>query len=250
MTPLASRLRASLQRTGHFLFRTRNFLFPAVFLALLVLFPPPRERPHAGLEIAIGLALVVAGQGVRVVTIGFAYVKRGGKRGRIYAGDLVTEGIFSHCRNPMYLGNLFVVFGAFVMAGNPLGLAAGGSLFLFAYAAIVLAEEDYLRGRFGEAYHDYCARVPRFLPRLRGLAATLRPLPFDGRKIIAKEHGTIYLNLMLAVGLLAYGAFRGSDAELRRKMPALVAIAVFGTLAYALARVAKKRTEWLRPKES
>ena len=239
-----TRLRTSLEKAGHFLFRTRNALFPAAFLATVALLPPPRERPHAAAEIAIGLALLLAGQGLRVVTIGFAYIKRGGKDGRIYAQGLVTGGIFAHCRNPMYAGDLLAVFGLLVTAGNPYGLAAGGALFLLAYMAIILAEETYLTGRFGNEYRDYCARVPRLLPRLKGLLATLRPLAFDGRKVVSKEHGTLYLNLMLAVGILAYGAHRAGDLD--RRLPALAAVAVAGTLGYVLARVAKKKTAWLK----
>jgi protein-S-isoprenylcysteine O-methyltransferase Ste14 len=237
-------LRAAAEGAGHFLFRTRNLLFPAAFLAVVALLPPPRERPHAAAEIAIGLALLAAGQGLRVITIGFAYIKRGGKDGRIYAPGLVTEGIFAHCRNPMYAGNLLAVFGLLVTAGNPKGLALGGAAFLLAYTSIVLAEETYLAGRFGDEYRAYCGRVPRFLPRLRGFLATLRPLAFDWRKVVSKEHGTLYLNLMLAVGVLACALHR--QGALEPRLPALVAAAGAGTLLYAVARVAKKKTAWLK----
>lgn len=37
-----------------------------------------------------------------------------------------------------------------------------------AHASVVYVEEPELRRRFGQAYADYCARVPRWLPRLRG----------------------------------------------------------------------------------
>ena len=237
-------LRASFEKAGHFLFRTRNFLFPAAFLAVVALLPPPRDRPHMAAEITIGLSLLVAGQAIRVVTIGFAYIKRGGKGGRIFARGLVTEGVFAHCRNPMYAGNLLAVFGLLVTAGNPYGLAAGGALFLLAYLSIILAEETYLAGRFGDEYRRYCARAPRLLPRLRGLLATLRPLAFDGRKVVSKEHGTLYLNLMLAVGILVYGAHRAGDLD--RGLPVLAAVAAVGTLGYLVARIAKKKTTWLK----
>ncbi len=235
-------LRDSLERAGHFLFRTRNLLFPAAFLAVVAIFPPPRVRPHADAETAIGLALLAAGQGLRVLTIGFRYIKRGGKDGRIFAQGLVTGGVFAHCRNPMYEGNLLAVFGLLAIAGNPIGLAAGVALFLLAYTAIVLAEETYLAGRFGDEYRDYRARVPRFLPRLRGMMATLKPLPFDWRRVVAKEHGTLYLNLMLALGVLAYAGHRAGGIA----VPPLAAVAALGTIGYLAARVAKKKTTWLR----
>jgi len=232
-----------MERVGHVLFRTRNALFPALFLATVALLPPPRERPHLPAEIAVGLALLLMGQTLRVVTIGFAYIKRGGKGGRIYASGLVTGGLFAHCRNPMYAGNLLAVSGLLVLAGNPCGLAAGAAFFLLAYASVILAEETYLAQRFGDDYRRYCERVPRLLPRFRGLLATLRPLAFDGKKVVSKEHGTLYLNLMLATGILAYGAHRAG--RLGSSWPLLASITGLGTIGYLAARFAKKRTSWL-----
>jgi protein-S-isoprenylcysteine O-methyltransferase Ste14 len=236
-------LRAPFEAAGHLLFRTRNALFPAAFLAVLLLFPPPRQ-PAGPAWLASGLALLSLGQGIRVLTIGLAYIKRGGKDGRIYASGLVTGGVFAHSRNPMYLGNLLALLGLLALAGSPLALAAGGAFFLLAYMSIVLAEETYLLGRFGEEYRTYRTRVPRFLPRLRGARATLRH-PFDWRKVVSKEHGTLYLNVMLAAGVLAYAAKRAGDLD-GRIVP-LAAVAAAATLLYAFARIAKKRTAWLRP---
>jgi protein-S-isoprenylcysteine O-methyltransferase Ste14 len=236
-------LRAPLEAIGHFLFRTRNALFPAAFLAVVLLFPPPPE-PARPAWLAAGLALLALGQALRVLTIGLAYIKRGGKDGRIYASGLVTGGVFAHSRNPMYLGNLLALLGLLALSGSPVALAAGGAFFLLAYLSITLAEETYLLGRFGDEYRSYCARVPRFLPHPRGALKTLAH-PFDWRKVVSKEHGTLYLNVMLAALVLAYAAHREGDLD-RRLVP-LAAVAIAATAGYAFARVAKKRTAWLRP---
>jgi hypothetical protein len=135
------------------------------------------------------------------------------------------------------------VLGLLVLAGNATGLAVGAAFFAIAYTSILLAEETYLQGRFGDEYRAYCARVPRLVPRLRGLVTTLRPLAFDWRKVVAKEHGTLYLNLMLATGILALSAQRGG--RLDPTWPALASIALLGTAGYVVARIAKKRTTWL-----
>ncbi len=236
-----TKLRASLERAGHFLFRTRNAVFPLVFGAVVLLFPPVPPGPP---WLAAGLALLALGQGIRILTIGLAYIKRGGKDGRIYASGLVTGGVFAHSRNPMYLGNLLALLGLLALTGNPVALAAGGAFFLVAYLSITLAEETYLLGRFGDEYRAYCARVPRFLPRPKGALATLGH-PFDWRKVVSKEHGTIYLNVMLAAAVLAYASYRAGDLD-RHALP-LAAVAFLATAGYALARIAKKRTAWLRP---
>ena len=50
---------------------------------------------------------------------------------------------------------------------NYLGLYLITALTMAALYLIVLLEERELRERFGPAYADYSARVPRFIPRRR-----------------------------------------------------------------------------------
>ena len=102
---------------GNFLFRHRNALFPFACVLLLLPGPPLFANPFA----AVGVGAVVAtmGQLVRVATIGLRYIVRGGRGGRVYADDLVTDGMYRLCRNPMYVGNVLLVIGL-AMAANSL----------------------------------------------------------------------------------------------------------------------------------
>jgi protein-S-isoprenylcysteine O-methyltransferase Ste14 len=58
-----------------------------------------------------------------------------------------------------------------MIGGLALAWSSIGVLLLFllamplAHAQVVLLEEPLLRKRFGEAYVDYCRRVPRWIPR-------------------------------------------------------------------------------------
>lgn len=75
---------------------------------------------------------------------------------------LVTDGIFAHVRNPMYLGFLTLTTGlSFVFAGEFLMLAALGLWFVL-HTGVVRREERYLTARFGDAYRDYMRQVPRY----------------------------------------------------------------------------------------
>lgn len=77
--------------------------------------------------------------------------------------DLVVQGIQHHIRHPLYGGGILILWG---LATNEGGVASAiwGTLYLIVGALI---EEKRLRRRFGQAYVDYCERVPRFIPRLR-----------------------------------------------------------------------------------
>ena len=80
---------------------------------------------------------------------------------------LVVEGPYRHVRNPMITGVLLMLLAEALLLRS---WALGGWLLVFAVGNAVyfpLFEEPGLRRRFGQAYLDYCAEVPRWIPRLR-----------------------------------------------------------------------------------
>ena len=185
---------------GNFLFHHRNKLFPAFYLLLLVPSPPVTSR--LGLIMALGFAVAAAGQAIRVGTIGLKYIIRGGRGRRVYAEDLVTEGIFAHCRNPLYVGNILIVAGLGLMSNSLLFNVVATPLFIFMYMAIVRAEEAFLRGKFGVAYDAYASDVNRWLPRLSGLSETFGSMEFNWRQVLIREYTTTYIWLSAAVLLV------------------------------------------------
>ena len=82
--------------------------------------------------------------------------------------ELLTEGPFRYCRNPMTLGTILAYLGVAVAAGT-----VGGALVVLALAGSLLVylkrfEEAELAERFGEAYLAYRREVPFIVPRLAG----------------------------------------------------------------------------------
>jgi protein-S-isoprenylcysteine O-methyltransferase Ste14 len=231
-------------RAGHAIFRHRDWVFPLVLLALGLAFAPAPPLGHwewDPLVDAIGIALAVSGQALRAVVIGLAYIRRGGKDKTIYADALVTEGVFAHSRNPLYVGNLLVLFGLFVIHGSPWVLLLGGAFFGTAYVLLVLSEEDYLRTRFGAAFDDYCRRVNRFLPSPRGFRDTVRGMRFDWARLVRKEYSSTFAWTSGAIALLAWEHLRQPDAAPRREIVVVALVAWLPiVIAWAAARIAKK----------
>jgi protein-S-isoprenylcysteine O-methyltransferase Ste14 len=182
-------------RAGNFFFRYRDAVSPTVFLSLLLITRPVRPYGSAELDLALdaaGLLLAGTGQALRIAVIGYAYIVRaGGGRGRVYAEDLVTMGLFGVSRNPLYLGNLFIYGGLIVIWNSPWMYAVAGPFYLLLYRSIVAAEEVFLRAKFGEGYEAYCRDVPRWLPRLRRLRTSLQGMSFNWRRVILKDYGTV-----------------------------------------------------------
>jgi protein-S-isoprenylcysteine O-methyltransferase Ste14 len=114
------------------------------------------------LRVAIGVALIAAGAALAIA--GRNIFVRSGTNVNPYqpALALVTTGVFAYVRNPTYTG---------------LGLMAGGIGIAFAadwvvvmvvpqmlliHFGVVRREERYLTAKFGEAYRNYLAAVPRY----------------------------------------------------------------------------------------
>lgn len=241
-------------RYGNVLFRYRNALFPAVLVALFVLFRPRYLRGSERLDVwvdALGLLVALKGQAIRVIVIGYVYILRGGRDHKVYAEDLVTGGFFAHARNPLYLGNVLILIGLFLIHGNPWVIGLGSAFFLSGYSAIVAAEEHYLAGKFGAAYPAYLEDVPRWLPRIRGLRHSLDGMEFNWRRVITKEYGSTFMwmggaILLLAQDTLAYHTWRERETQLRLLGVALGVLLV----AWGAARFLKKTGRLRRPSTS
>lgn len=79
--------------------------------------------------------------------------------------QLVTTGIFSRIRHPMYTSLLALAWGVFFQAPSWLGMAVAvfASFFLLLTAR---ADEMECLAYFGEPYRDYMARTRRFIPHV------------------------------------------------------------------------------------
>jgi protein-S-isoprenylcysteine O-methyltransferase Ste14 len=186
---------------GNFFFRYRNALFPLVFVLGSLLLRPQvmfgRLMMDRILSVA-GFVVALLGEAVRLITIGFQYIHRGGKDGKVYAGRLVCGGMYGVTRNPMYVGNGLISIGMTMLLGSPLGYLILIPFFLFVYQAIIAAEEAYLRDKFGSEYDDYALRVSRIIPSLSSISESFADMRFDWRRSIKKDLGTI---ASLTIGL-------------------------------------------------
>jgi len=84
---------------------------------------------------------------------------------------LITEGIYARIRHPRYV-QLLIALAGYALIANYLAAYLAVVLWVPAIFVIVLLEEKELRAHFGDAYDDYCRRVPRFLPKRQGDSAS------------------------------------------------------------------------------
>ena len=217
-------------------------MFPVACLPLFLQGP----EPFGDTLVATLLGAIVAalGQLIRAVTIGFRYVIRGGRGRRVYAEDLVTDGVYALVRNPMYVGNLLIVVGVAIAANSWATVLVGIPLAVFMYICIVAAEEEYLLGRFGEAFKAYCRDVPRWLPRPGALFHSSEPMQFRWRRLLVKEYGTPFGWITVIIGVTLFNFWYDGEWQARQVEIAVIAWAFALAVLFWLTawRLKKSRT--------
>jgi protein-S-isoprenylcysteine O-methyltransferase Ste14 len=234
---------------GNFFFKYRNVLFIFLYLALFIPSPPIFNEEVSGpvyylYPLSIGLFITISGQLIRGVTIALAYIVRGGRNKEVYADTLVTEGIFSHCRNPLYVGNILMLLGVGILINSLLFVAVFIPVFLFIYQAIVLAEEHFLRNKFGQQFNSYCQRVNRWLISFKNIGKTLSGMSFNGKRWLIKEYNTqtVWLAGIIVILLFKYPRLTYSDTDLRDEI--FIVLMTVLAIYYLTIRYLKKSGTW------
>lgn len=137
-----------------------------IVVALMAMCIRPRSifGRHEVIGTLVSLALVLLGLAGRAWAAGCA--GRHTRLARIEAPRLVTGGPYGYVRNPIYLASIFLGLGMVGLLGDPWMLVPCLAVFVFLYASIVPAEEEFLSAQFGLAYARYRENVPRLVPRL------------------------------------------------------------------------------------
>jgi len=241
-------LREELERQGNWLFRYRSYLpllgIPILILALRKSEYMERNFGHAVEEFwgFFSICISFLGLGIRCAVAG--YVPRGtsGKNTKSQVAEtLNSTGMYSIVRNPLYLGNFVINLGMILFIEVwwlALIVLCG---FWFYYERIILAEEEFLRKKFGSAFSEWAAKTPVFFPNF---AKWERPgLPFSFKTVLRREFSTFF-------SIIATFTFLGIAADIfaEGKFELGLAWAVLfitGLVIYLTLRILKKRTHKL-----
>ena len=129
------------------LFAAIFFLLPPLITALL---PQPRPPWPAPAGIVAGLALLAAMVSIRRK----ASHELGNAPALREKSGLVTAGIYSQIRNPIYLANLLMAT-AWALLFNGLHALLIVPIWFISHAVLILFEEKGLADEYGEEYQNY-----------------------------------------------------------------------------------------------
>ena len=194
-------LRDELKSQGDWMFRWRSYLpvliLPFLFASLINPGQPVVNPALGGSELLERIwdwscvALSFAGLLLRALII--ARIPKGTSGANTVkqsAKVLNTTGMYSLCRNPLYLGNFIIFLGVALFTGD-LWFALLASMFFWVYyERIIYAEEEFLRGEFGEEYEAWSKKTPAFFPKLGGW--TRPALPFCLRSVLRREFSPFF----------------------------------------------------------
>lgn len=225
-------------KIGSFFFHIRNYLFPFFYVILFV--PSPRIFNSFFTPLVLGLLILFSGLIIRQLTIGLVNINRAGKNRQVYADILHTDGLFSHSRNPLYLGNVLEILGLAILSNSLIFLVIMFPFFVFIYHSIIIAEEDFLYKKFNQEYLEYKKRVPRWLPNLKGISKTFKASYFNYKRVILKEYTTTFIALLSATLLIIKLYLSFYPKKFNISLPYFSTIIVFLILTYFIIRYLKK----------
>jgi len=241
--PLVEELEAS----GRWLFRWRSYL-PFVTLVLIFAsfgyFSYPFGNPLLD-QMWECFCLLVGFAGLAVWGLVAGYVPRrtsGRSTKEQVAETLNTTGMYSVVRNPLYLGNLLMGLSVALFLRVWWVPLIYVLCFMLYYERIILAEERFLREKFGAEYLAWASHTPAFLPRL---SQWQKPsLAFSWRTFVRREYQGAFGLIMAIFALeqltelyLAHGW----------QMDGMwIWIAGPGTCGYLITRFLHKKTNLLR----
>ena len=140
-------------------------------------------RPGSAADLALsaaGWAAFLAGAALRFSATLFV----GGRKRK----ELVVDGPYSVCRNPLYVASFLVGLSAALFLAAPVLLAGVLAAALVTALGTVPAEERDLRALHGAAFDAYCREVPRFWPRWsRFRAPGVVPVQWHGIALEARR---------------------------------------------------------------
>jgi protein-S-isoprenylcysteine O-methyltransferase Ste14 len=138
-----------------------------VALAAALMWVIARSSPSPGLPGGWPLAGVVLVAGAGLALAGVREFRRArttvNPMNPTRATELVSDGVYRHTRNPMYLGFAIMLAGWGIALGSAAALTGVGLFVLAVDRLQIVPEEAALERLFGERYLAYRSRVRRWL---------------------------------------------------------------------------------------
>lgn len=164
-------------------FRLYRRYLPYPLILSAFFFSSPTLLADASLDAVVdlvGVAIACSGQALRL----WAW-------GANSTTGLRTRGPYAFIRHPLYAGNFLIGLGLLVVFNASLAYLIVVPSLVLLYWRVTEEEEDRLEEKWGVAYAEYRAKVPRFFSWRGRVLKEGRHMTFDWRRALDKEHPSI-----------------------------------------------------------
>lgn len=234
-----------MTQQGNWLFRYRSFLPLAILIPGIAAMWFQREvyRVESLWFNLVCYTIALIGLTIRVIAVGYAADLTSGRNTKQQvAHEINHTGIYSLIRHPLYVGNFLIWFGLALYTRFYWLTALFVLVYWLYYERIILAEEDYLIGKFGEQYQNYAARVSGLLPRFSSYVPN--KYRFRIKKVLRQEYSSVY-SIVIVFLLLELAQDYIAVLRLDLQLDWIIA-AITGTLVFITLRGLRKNTGILR----
>lgn len=239
-------MKNALGQQGNFLFKWRSYLpvvmcGPLCFAITQMNWPLGSHSFHQIAE-AVCMGISILGLAIRIITIGHTpHGTSGRNSAQQVASQLNTTGIYSVVRHPLYLGNFLIGLGPVLLPmiwWLPVIYVLAFALY---YERIMIAEEEFLRSKFGSSFSEWAAQTPAFLPKLSGWKSP--SLPFSLKNVLKREYTAL---AQICLGFFLIEIAEHLIIEHRFSVePIWIAIGSIGVAQYIVLRSLKRHTSFL-----
>lgn len=233
------------EKSGNWLFKRRSWLPLVLIVAgVIVLYLTNRQAIlFDSTDELIFLGVSLFGEAIRIYTVGYAPRNTSGRNtiaGQI-ADELNSTGIYSIVRHPLYVGNFFMWLGPVLFVRTFVFVIIFILIYWLYYERIMFAEEQFLRGKFGEVYDKWSENIKAVIPKLKGF--TKPSLPFSFKSVLKREYNS-FVNIFII--FVALDLFRNYFVSERIYLtPMWIYIGIPAGLIWSAIRLIHKKTGWL-----
>lgn len=185
------KFRQYIVKIGNIFFRWRSFwpfiILPVLFFALKSYSYKNYQKSSYTL---LCFTISIFGLFIRCMVIGYAPKGTSGRVSKQVAEMLNTKGMYSLIRHPLYLGNFFIFLGMILYTKIWWFIFVSIIIFWFYYGSIIMAEEKFLKDKFGENFLKYKKTIPAIIPEFKKWQKP--DLPFSFKNVINKEYQTFF----------------------------------------------------------
>ena len=240
------KLEKTLISSGFWLFRWRSY-FPMILV--LIFFPAMAEYQYIGgsreMTTRWGVfSLLVGLMGLffRILVVGHTPQNTSGRNTREQIADVLnTTGWYSVVRHPLYFGNYLMGLGISLFPFVWWVPVIYSMSFALYYERIMVAEENFLRKKFGNDFEKWSEVTPGFFPAFSKWNSP--SLEFSLKNILRREYSSLFA-LILSFTILD---FIGNYlvARIAYVIPLWMNLFWVTLIAYLVLRTLKRYTNFL-----